>query len=65
MVSFVFDTPVLPGDSVTFLIEVAATSTGVEAFTIAEMPVPVPVPAAVWLMVSGILGVAAVGRRRA
>ena len=63
--SFVFDTPVLPGDSVTFLIEVAATSTGVEAFTIAEMPVAVPVPAAVWLMVSGILGVAAVGRRRA
>jgi len=63
--SFVFDTPVLPGESVTFLIEVAATSTGVEAFTIAEAPVAVPVPAAIWLMVSGVLGMVAVGRRRA
>ena len=63
--SFTFDTPVLPGDSVTFLIEVVATSTGVNAFTIAEMPVAVPVPPALWLLLSGVFGMAAVGRRRA
>jgi hypothetical protein len=44
---------------------VAATGTNrVDNFTVSATPSPVPVPAAVWLLGSGLLGLARMGRRR-
>ena len=52
-------------DPLTGLFDTATTTIGMDMVALfATDPKPVPVPAAVWLFGSGLLGLAAIGRRR-
>lgn len=61
----VFNTNVLPGS---YQAVITGTSTGISGgayiMSMAAIPAPVPVPAAAWLLGSGLIGLVAVGRRK-
>lgn len=59
-----YATPLLIGEVANFSIYTDNTITG-GLFTISAYPTPVPVPAAAWLLGSGLLGLAGIRRKRA
>lgn len=62
MADIFFDNPVLPGQSID-ITKYIAVPNGMTEFAIAEYPT-VPVPAAVWLFGSGLIGLIGIARRR-
>jgi len=60
---YFYSNPVLPEDVVEFSVYTDNASQ-VDAFGVAFYPTPVPVPAAVWLLGSGIAGLMGIHRRK-
>jgi hypothetical protein len=54
---YFYGDPVLPGETATFSVYTDNTADQLEFFGTAFYPTPVPVPAAVWLLGSGLIGV--------
>jgi hypothetical protein len=64
MLDFYFYTdPVAVGKTATFRIYTDNTTSELELFSLKAWATPVPVPAAAWLLGSGVIGLAAVRRR--
>jgi len=62
-VDIFFDNPVLTGQSID-ITKFIAVPFGMTEFAIAEYPTAVPVPAAVWLFGSGLIGLIGIARKR-
>jgi hypothetical protein len=58
-----FDNPVLAGQSIDITKVIVVPRIGITQFAIAEYPT-IPVPAAVWLFGSGLIGLIGIARRR-
>ena len=59
-----YDAPLLAGQIATFSILTNNTNS-LDLFTISAYPTPVPAPAALWLLGSGLFGLAGIRRKRA
>ena len=59
-----YDAPVGNDDSITFLIYTDNTQNNLPLFSVAMEASPVPIPAAAWLMCSGLIGAVGVCRRK-
>lgn len=61
---FFYSNPVDPGEQVTFSVYTDNTIDTVSFFGLAAYPTPVPVPAAVWLLGSGLLSLMGLHRKK-